>query len=37
MAKVLYNADYGGIELSAEAIHWLEENGSEETKNKLNI
>ena len=36
MAKVLYNADYGGIELSAEAIHWLEENGSEETKNKLN-
>lgn len=35
MHKIAYNACYGGFNISEEALHWLEENGSEETKKAL--
>ena len=35
MHKVAYNACYGGFNISEEALHWLEENGSKETKKAL--
>lgn len=30
--KIVYNRDYGGFSLSLQAIDWLEQNGSEKTK-----
>lgn len=33
MYKVVYNNCYGGFALSAKAIDWLQENGSDEVKN----
>ena len=35
MHKVVYNGGYGGFRISDEAVHWLIENGSEETKEFL--